>query len=325
MLDYDDLLLAWAQVMADPGFAAHVGATWDHVLIDEYQDTNRLQARILMALKPDGAGLTVVGDDAQSIYGFRAATVRNILDFPAAFTPPARIVTLDRNYRSTAPILAAANAVIGLAAERYAKDLWTDRQSAQKPRLVTLADEADQARHIADCVLEARETGTRLMEQAVLFRAASHSGPLEIELTRRNVPFVKFGGLKFLDKAHVKDLLAALRWMQNPRDRVAGFRLLQLIPGVGPAAAGKLLDAIAGHPDPFAALAALPPPPAPPPTGRRWSPPSRRRPAGRRTSAAPAPGTRRISTASTRMPKRVTAIWSSLNASPPASPRANAS
>jgi len=261
VLDYDDLLLAWAQTMSDPGFAAHIGANWDHVMIDEYQDTNRLQARILMAMKPDGQGLTVVGDDAQSIYAFRAATVRNILDFPTAFSPPADIITLDRNYRSTRPILEAANAVIGQAQERFTKDLWTDRQSAQKPRLVTLANEADQARYIVDRVLADREVGVRLMDQAVLFRTSSHSGQLEVELTRRNVPFVKFGGLKFLDSAHVKDLLALLRFSRNPRDRVAGFRILQLIPGVGPAAAGRVLDAIEIASDPLAALEWVAPPP----------------------------------------------------------------
>lgn len=260
VLDYDDLLLAWAQVMANDAFAAHIGDAWDHVLIDEYQDTNRLQARILMALKPDGRGLTVVGDDAQSIYAFRAATVRNILDFPQGFTPPADIITLDRNYRSTQPILAAANAVIGLARERFAKDLWTDRKSADKPRLVTVGTEAEQARFVVDCVLEDRETGTRLKDQAVLFRTSSHAVQLEAELTRRNVPYVKFGGLKFLDSAHVKDLLSFLRLARNPRDRVAGFRVLQLIPGIGPKAAGDVLEALDLSADPRAALQDVAPP-----------------------------------------------------------------
>lgn len=261
VLDYDDLLLAWAQVMEAPDFAAHIGSAWDHVLIDEYQDTNRLQARILLGLKPDGRGLTVVGDDAQSIYAFRAATVRNILDFPKCFEPNASVITLDRNYRSTAPILEAANAVIGLARERFIKDLWTERVSAEKPRLVTVATEADQARYVVDRVLDEREAGTRLKDQAVLFRTSSHSGQVEIELTRRNVPFVKFGGLKFLDSAHVKDLLALLRFAQNPRDRVAGFRALQLMAGVGPVAAGRVLDALDLSPDPLTALDWVDPPP----------------------------------------------------------------
>ncbi|UXN70674.1 ATP-dependent helicase [Devosia neptuniae] len=260
VLDYDDLLLYWAGMMAEPAIAAEVSGRFDHVLVDEYQDTNRLQSSVLMALKPQGHGLTVVGDDAQSIYSFRAATVRNILDFPSAFTPPADIVTLDRNYRSTQPILTAANAVIELASERFTKNLWTERQSDAKPQLVTVKDEADQARYVVHKILEAREGGTALIQQAVLFRTSSHSGPLEIELTRRNIPFVKFGGLKFLDAAHIKDLLAILRWVENPRDRVAGFRVLQLLPGIGPASAGKVLDAMSAAPQPVKALAELPVP-----------------------------------------------------------------
>ena len=157
VLDYDDLLLYWAQMVGDPAIAEDIGGRFDHVLVDEYQDTNRLQSSILLALKPDGRGLTVVGDDAQAIYSFRAATVRNILDFPGAFIPPAEIVTLDRNYRSTQPILAAANGVIDLAAERFTKNLWTDRDAAERPRLVAVRDEADQARYIVERVLENRE------------------------------------------------------------------------------------------------------------------------------------------------------------------------
>ena len=157
VLDYDDLLLYWAHLMEEPALAADVRQRFSHVLVDEYQDTNRLQATILLALKPDGRGLTAVGDDAQAIYAFRGATVRNILDYPAQFTPPARVVTLERNYRSTRPILAATNAVIGLASERYTKELRSERESHELPRIVTVADEADQARYVADQVLERRE------------------------------------------------------------------------------------------------------------------------------------------------------------------------
>ncbi|MCX5513615.1 ATP-dependent DNA helicase [Kaistia algarum] len=260
VLDYDDLLLYWAALMGEAEVAASVAGRFDHVLVDEYQDTNRLQASILMALKPDGAGLTVVGDDAQSIYSFRAATVRNILDFPGSFTPPATVMTLERNYRSTASILAASNGVIALAGERYTKNLWTDRQSGGRPRLVTVRDEADQALYIVSEVLEARERGLTLKDQSVLFRASHHSGPLEVELTRRNIPFVKFGGLKFLDAAHVKDCLALLRLAENPRDRVAAFRVLLLLPGIGPATAGRLLDQMAASADPFTELANFEPP-----------------------------------------------------------------
>jgi len=267
VLDYDDLLLYWAQMVSDPDLAGDIGDRFDHVMVDEYQDTNRLQASVLMALKPGGRGLTVVGDDAQSIYSFRAATVRNILDFPASFSPAADIITLDRNYRSTQPILAAANSVIDLARERFTKNLWTERQSLERPKLVTVKDETEQANFIIDQVLANRETGMTLKQQAVLFRTSSHSGPLEIELTRRNIPFVKFGGLKFLDSAHVKDMLAVLRFAQNPRDRVAGFRLLQMLPGIGPKKAGSILDTIAADPEPLLALAEIPPPPK---TGDDW-------------------------------------------------------
>lgn len=268
VLDYDDLLLYWAQMVAEPMIAEDIGSRFDHVLVDEYQDTNRLQSSILLALKPTGHGLTVVGDDAQSIYSFRAATVRNILDFPASFSPAANIVTLDRNYRSTQPILAAANAVIDLASERFTKNLWTERESPERPRLVTVRDENDQARYVADKVLDNREEGVKLKSQAVLFRASHHSGPLEVELTRRNIPFVKFGGLKFLDSAHVKDMLAALRFAQNPRDRVAGFRLMQILPGIGPSTAQKVLDHMAEDASPVTALAAMP---APPRSGDDWT------------------------------------------------------
>src|SRR6267154_2497881 len=261
VLDYDDLLLYWAHTISDPGLADDIGGRFDHVLVDEYQDTNRLQAAIILALKPGGQGLTVVGDDAQSIYSFRAATVRNILDFPAQFSPPAEIITLERNYRSTQAILAAANGVIGLGRERFTKNLWTDRNSTARPKLVSVHDEADQARYIADCVLENRESGSALKQQAVLFRTSHHCGPLEIELTRRDIPFVKFGGLKFLDAAHIRDVLALLRFFENPRDGIAGFRVMQLIPGIGPASARGVLDHMMGAADPIGALLNAPPPP----------------------------------------------------------------
>ena len=260
VLDYDDLLLYFAHAMAEPQVAAAIAERFDHVLVDEFQDTNRLQASILHRLKPSGDGLTVVGDDAQSIYSFRAAEIRNILDFPARFTPPAAVVTLARNYRSTAPLLKAANSVIGLASERFTKDLWTEKTAGEPPALVAVRDETDQARYVVERILEKREEGIALKAQAVLFRASHHSGPLEVELTRRNIPFVKFGGLKFLDAAHVKDLLSVLRFAENPRDRVAGFRVVQLMQGIGPTTAGKALDALADAADPLAALRGFVPP-----------------------------------------------------------------
>jgi len=179
VLDYDDLLLYWGELMKVPELASEVRQLFDHVLVDEYQDTNALQAAILLGLKPDGTGLTVVGDDAQAIYGFRAANVRNILDFPAQFVPPATVVTLEENYRSTQPILTASNAVIGLARERFTKNLRTHRVADAKPALVTVADEVGQAHFIVESVLRNRESGAELKDQAVLFRASNHSAVLE--------------------------------------------------------------------------------------------------------------------------------------------------
>lgn len=260
VLDYDDLLLFWSEMAADPVLGAELGALFDHVLVDEYQDTNRLQAAIISGMKPSGQGVMVVGDDAQSIYGFRGATVRNILDFPKQFSQPAHLITLERNYRSTQPILDASNAVIGAALERHAKTLWTDKVSSSKPQLVLIPDEAEQARWVCNRILEQREAGVALTAQAVLFRAASHSAALELELMRRNVPFVKFGGLKFLEAAHIKDVLALLRFAQNPSGRLAGFRTVQLIPGIGQATATRLVDAAGESDDPAAALEAFPVP-----------------------------------------------------------------
>lgn len=241
-LDYDDLLLCWSQLMLVPEVASRVAERFDHVLVDEYQDTNALQASILMGLKPTGAGLTVVGDDAQAIYSFRAATVRNILDFPAQFSPPATVITLEQNYRSTQPILDASNAVIGQARERFTKNLFSERRSGQKPLIVSVRDEACQVDYVVARILEAREAGIALKSQAVLFRTSHHTAQLELELARRNIPFVKFGGLKFLEAAHVKDVVSVLRWAENPRDRIAAFRVLQVLPGVGPATARKALN-----------------------------------------------------------------------------------
>ncbi len=260
VLDYDDLLLYWAQMMGEAALAEEMGARFDHVLVDEYQDTNRLQATIVRALKPEGRGVAVVGDDAQSIYSFRAATVRNILDFPQQFARPAEVVTLERNYRSTQPILDAANAIIALAREGFPKSLWTLRRSAESPQLVTVRDEADQARCVAEHALACREDGIALKAQAVLFRASSHSAMLELELSRRGIPFVKFGGLRFLEAAHVKDVLSVLRWAENPRNRIAGFRTARLLPGIGPATATRLLDALDPASDPLTAMGAFVPP-----------------------------------------------------------------
>jgi DNA helicase-2/ATP-dependent DNA helicase PcrA len=230
-LDYDDLLLYWHAMMQDEALAAEIGARFDHVLVDEYQDTNVLQAEIVYRLKPSGEGVTVVGDEAQAIYSFRAATVENIRGFQKQFD--SCVVSLEENYRSTQQILDAANALIG-------KKLYSGKKPGAKPRYVTVADDEGQAQYVVTRVLEERERGVLLKRQAVLFRASHHSDLLELELVRRNIPYVKYGGLKFLEAAHVKDLLAVLRWADNGRNRVAAFRALQLLPGVGPAGAARV-------------------------------------------------------------------------------------
>jgi DNA helicase-2/ATP-dependent DNA helicase PcrA len=263
VLDYDDLLLYWQAMTSDPALAAEIGAQFDHVLVDEYQDTNALQAEILFGLKPDGRGVTVVGDDAQAIYSFRGGTVENILEFPAKFSPPARVVTLEDNYRSTQPLLDAANALMAGGGRQYRKFLRSTRAGGAKPRLVTVQDDQAQAAYVVERVLECRERGIELRRQAVLFRNSDHSDVLELELMRRNIPYVKYGGLKFLEAAHVKDLLSVLRWADNPRNRIAAFRVIQLLPGMGPAnseraceafeAAGYQWPALAAHSVPQAA------------------------------------------------------------------------
>ncbi len=190
---------------------------------------------------PDGRGLTAVGDDAQSIYSFRAATVRNILDYPKEF-PSTQIIPLEQNYRSLQSILNLTNSVISEAKERHHKNLWSDRGEGQLPGLVTCADEDAQTDFLVDTILDQREKGVALREQAVLFRASHHSMSLEAELGRRNIPFQKYGGLRFLETAHIKDLLSFLRFAENPFDAVAGFRVLILLPGIGQAKASNLLD-----------------------------------------------------------------------------------
>ena len=249
LLDYDDLLLYWHALMQEPALAASVGGRFDHVLVDEYQDVNRLQADIVLALKPGGAGITVVGDDAQAIYSFRAASVENILDFPSRCKPKAAVIALECNYRSTQPVLDAANALIAGASRGYRKSLVAAQGGGSRPRLVTVEDDQRQGDYVVQSVLRRREEGTPLARQAVLFRSSDHSDWLEIALMRANIPYVKYGGLKFLEAAHVKDFLAILRWVDNPKNSVSAFRALQLLPGMGPGNAARCWRgfAEAGH------------------------------------------------------------------------------
>ena len=261
-LDYDDLLLYWAHLVADAEFAAEIGSWFDHVLVDEYQDTNLVQAQILRSLKPQGDGVTVVGDDAQSIYSFRAAEVENILGFPDHYMPTAQVISLEENYRSTQAILDSANCLIAESARQYRKNLFSTNQSGGRPKYVTVEDGDAEADYVVTEILENRELGMRLMDQAVLFRGAHHSDRLEIELVRRNIPYVKYGGLKFLEASHVKDVLSVLKWAENARNEVAAFRVLKLLPGMGPANASRCFACLAGADFAFSALSGFQPPAA---------------------------------------------------------------
>ena len=241
-LDYDDLLLYWYLLAGEEAIAKRIRGLYDHILVDEYQDTNRLQAGIVQRLFPDGAGVTVVGDDAQSIYRFRAAEVDNILSFPENYSPAAKVFPLSENFRSNQPILDLSNALLKESKEGYKNFLHSRKSAAHKPRLVAVETSEMQSQYIVEKVLEAREEGIDLKRQAVLFRSSHHSDHLEIELKRHDIPYVKHGGLKFLEAAHVKDALCILRWADNPKHRISGFRVLKLLPGIGPKMADKVLD-----------------------------------------------------------------------------------
>jgi DNA helicase-2/ATP-dependent DNA helicase PcrA len=261
LVDYDDLLLFWALMLeASPDLRQKIGGMYDHILVDEYQDTNVLQARILRGMCGAHSNITVVGDDAQSIYSFRGANFRNILDFPKQFAG-ATTVTLEQNYRSTQPILSVTNTLISRAAERFTKNLWTERTGGETPWLVAARDEQQQTQFVVDRILELHEEGTPLREIAVLFRAGYMSADLEIELTNRKIPFEKWGGLKFLEAAHVKDVLAFLRILENPRDEVSWYRLLLLLPGIGDATARAAIDSMIAAAWESAAFGRYSPPP----------------------------------------------------------------
>ncbi len=266
-LDYDDLLLYWQHLVADEEFAREIGSWFDHVLVDEYQDTNLVQAQILRSLKPQGDGMTVVGDDAQSIYSFRAAEVENILGFPDQFMPTAQVISLEENYRSTQAILDSANCLIAESERQYRKNLFSRTKTGGKPSYVTVEDSDAEAEYVVEAILENRESGMRLMDQAVLFRGSHHSDRLELELVRRNIPYVKYGGLKFLEAAHVKDVLSVLKWAENAKNEVAAFRVLKLLPGMGPAYAAKCYEHVARNDFLLAMLHEFRPPSA---TASEW-------------------------------------------------------
>ena len=241
ILDYDDLLLYWYYLLQDKNAAASIEERFDYVLVDEYQDTNKLQSDILLTMRRKNRNVLVVGDDAQSIYSFRAATVRNMLDFPKLF-PGSHTVTLEQNYRSFEPILTTTNTLIAQAKERFSKNLFSTRKGGELPALITARDESHEAELVIERVLEHYEQGIALRKQAVLFRAGSHSASLELALMKKEIPFRKYGGLKFLEAAHIKDFVGIIRIIENPRDETAWFRVLQLLDGVGPATASNVFQ-----------------------------------------------------------------------------------
>ncbi len=254
VLDLDDLLLYWRALAADELVGGSIDGAFEHVLIDEYQDVNGLQVDIIRGLRRQCREVTAVGDDLQAIYGWRSASAEHILQFPTQF-PEAAVLTLERNYRSTQPTLDAANAVAEQATRSYRKHLHTDRDGGTRPELVFCRDESAQATEVCERVLRARELGMELREQAVLMRTSHDSDLLELELARRQLPFVKYGGLRYLEAAHVKDLMALFRLLGNPAGELSWFRVLQLLDGVGPVTARRVLDVLVSGPvaDPLAA------------------------------------------------------------------------
>jgi len=242
LVDFDDLLLLWRAALADPATGPVLRGMFDAVLVDEYQDVNSVQADIVRLLRPDGHGLTCVGDDAQAVYAFRGADPAHLRRLAADF-PGLSVVRLARNYRSKQALLRLANAVRPQS-QGLELALTADRGTGAAPLLVRCHDEATQAREICTRVLEAHEAGVELREQAVLVRAAHHSDVLEVELSARGIPFVKYGGLRFTEAAHVKDFMAAARVVTNPADDVAWFRLLRLHEGIGPAGARRVIGVL---------------------------------------------------------------------------------
>ena len=244
LLDYDDLLVFLKNLLSKhEDVRASLCAKYKYIMVDEYQDTNKLQAHIACLLAADHANIMVVGDDAQSIYSFRGANFKNIIDFPKIFKNT-KIITLEENYRSTQPILNLTNAVISQAKEKFEKHLYTKKKEGSIPVFLDCADENSQSQFVADKILELREEGIALKDIAVLFRSGWHSNDLEIELASRNIPFAKYGGQKFVEAAHIKDILSYLRIAYNAQDQVSWLRALLLIPKIGPKTAAKIIEAV---------------------------------------------------------------------------------
>ncbi len=242
LMDYDDLIVCFRQLlMENPAVRKELGDRYRYVMVDEYQDTNRIQADIVKWLAHDHQNVMVVGDDSQSIYSFRGADFRNMLDFPNLF-PNTTIIKLEQNYRSTQPILALTNALMAFAGEKYTKCLYTERKGGRKPKVIDTHTEQEQAVLIARAIRNGLQNGNSLNDFAVLFRAAYHSFELEAELTRQGIPYVKYGGFKFLESAHIKDFLAHMRVIINPDETVSWLRILRLVKNVGQGKSQKIIE-----------------------------------------------------------------------------------
>ncbi|HPW55565.1 MAG TPA: ATP-dependent helicase [Thermoanaerobaculaceae bacterium] len=259
VMDYDDLLLNWLLLMRrHPEVRAHLQGRFGHVLVDEYQDTNRLQADIVDTLLGGDRNLLVVGDDAQSIYGFRGADLGNILSFPDRH-PACATFRLETNYRSLPPILTLANASIACNQRQFPKQLRAQREGGELPVQCAAPSPEVQAGFVAQRVLELLDEGVSLSEVAVLYRNHTHSLELEVELTRRGIPYEVRSGLRFFEQRHVKDVLAHLRFVTNPRDEVAFARLTRLRPRLGQRLVARVWGAIAAAADPLHAVQHLDP------------------------------------------------------------------
>lgn len=244
MLDYDDLLLKLKELLErDEEFRRYMNKTFKYVMVDEYQDTNKLQAEIIKLLSGTTRNIMVVGDDSQSIYSFRGANFKNIIDFPKAF-PDAKIVLIEENYRSTQAILNFTNQIIASMKEKYPKVLYTKNEFGELPYIIAAQNTNLESKFVVDKILELREEGIPLQDIAVLFRSGYMSYDLEIELNKANIPYRKFGGIKFIETAHIKDLISYLRILNNPKDNLSWFRVLQLISGIGPRKARAIIEEI---------------------------------------------------------------------------------
>lgn len=244
VLDFDDLLVSFRDLLRNQDeVRQQLSRYYRYIMVDEYQDTNKMQAQIVQLLTEAHQNVMVVGDDAQSIYSFRGAHYKNIIDFPCLY-PETQVIMLEENYRSSQPILDLTNAIISQAEEKFEKELFTRNPGETRPVYVEVPDENSQSRYVVEKIARLRSRGVKLNEIAVLFRSGWHSNDLEIELSGQGIPFVKHGGQKFVEAAHVKDVLSYLTLIHNPSHEISWLRVLSLIPGIGPRTAEEICRSV---------------------------------------------------------------------------------